>query len=267
MRLNVFSGVLLFCAVSTGLMAMASDDVDVVDKPHVVFLMSEEPNNYEAHKTIPVFAKMLHDRYGCRCTVLQGEGEPGSFRFPGLKAIETADLLVMFFRRRALPDEQLAMIHAHLAAGKPLVGIRTANHAFSVTGSVAEGHGKWWEFVPDVLGCGNHGYGSARLGADVNIVPEAAKHPILSGIAFEKWHSNGCLYFVAPIDKKATVLLRGSVEGKTEPIAWTRKYNASRVFYTSLGYPDDFKESQFRALLVNAVFWAMDKPVPAGPGR
>lgn len=226
--------------------------------PHLVFLISEDPSNYEAHKTIPAFAQMLRHEHGFRCTVIQGEGQPGAFRFPGLEVLKKADLLVIFFRRRALSAEQLGLIRGHLKAGKPLVGIRTANHAFSVRGAVGEGHQKWWEFVPEVLGCKNRGYGP--LGVDVSAAPGAAKHPILAGVKLEKWHSKGSLYLVKPIDPKATVLLIGSAGDKTEPIAWTRNCKGSRIFYTSLGYPDDFKLAPFRRLLVNGIRWALGKP-------
>ena len=238
--------------------------VVAAEGPNLVFLVSEDPSNYEATKTIPPFAKMLEEDYGCRCTVIQGEGDPGAFSFPGLeKALKKADLLVVFFRRRALSSEQLGAIRDYLAAGKPLVGIRTANHAFSVHGDVVEGYEKWWEFVPEVLGCKNQGYGSAKLGTDVAVVEEAKDHPILNGVEPDKWHSDGSLYLVKPIDEKATTLLTGTVEGETEPIAWTWKSKNSRVFYTSLGYPDDFKQPAFRALLINGIFWAMNRPVPA----
>ena len=33
-------------------------------------------------------------------------------------------------RRRPLPADQLALLKAHVAAGKPVLGIRTASHAF-----------------------------------------------------------------------------------------------------------------------------------------
>jgi len=48
----------------------------------------------------------------------------------------------------------------------------------------------------------------------------------------------------------------------TEPIAWTRFADNSRIFYTSLGYPDDFKLPQFRRLLINAIYWALDMNEP-----
>ena len=235
------------------------------EKPLVVFLISEDPDNYEATKTIPPFAKMLEDRYNLRCKVIQGEGEPGKFYFPELESIAKADALVIFFRRRALSEKQLGMIRDYLNADKPLVGIRTANHAFSVRDktTVAPGHEMWWDFVPEVLGCGNHGYGPVKPGIDVVIQSEAVDHPALAGLKTSSWHSAGNLYFVKPIDEKATVLLTGSVEGKTEPIAWTRLYRKSRIFYTSLGHPSDFNQPQFRTLLVNGLHWAMKKELAA----
>jgi type 1 glutamine amidotransferase len=58
-------------------------------------------------------------------------------------------------------------------------------------------------------------------------------------------------------------LLIGTILAKEpEPVAWTNRYRKSRVFYTSLGNLDDFKNPQFLRLLINAVFWGMEKPVP-----
>ena len=241
--------------------------------PHVVFLISEDPANYEAHVTIPPFADMLAEEYDLRTTVLMGEGEQPGFRFPGLeKSLPEADLLVVFFRRSALPVAQLDRIKRFIDEGNPVVGIRTANHAFSLR-TIEEGHRPWWEFVSDVLGCENRGYGPDEPGTDVAVVPEAADHPILDGVEPAEWHSPGSLYLVAPLlDEEATVLLTGTVAeaeeldeelaGKVEPVAWTRLAGRSRVFYTSLGYPDDFDMPQFRRLLVNGIFWALGQDAP-----
>jgi rhodanese-related sulfurtransferase len=43
-------------------------------------------------------------------------------------------------------------------------------------------------------------------------------------------------------------------------VAWTHRYKGGRVFYTSLGHPKDFANPAFRQLLVNAIFWALDRP-------
>ena len=228
-------------------------------KPHVVFLISEDPDNYEATTTVPVFAEKLREEKGFKVTVLTGEGPRSAFSFPGLNVLSSADLLVVFCRRVALPPQQLAIIRKYLEAGKPLVGLRTANHAFSVREEVQKGHEAWWEFVPDILGCENRGYGPVEAGTAVTAAPGARRHPILKGVSPLEWHSRGNLYLQAPLlDPNATVLLTGTADNKTEPIAWTRlTTDKSKVFYTSLGYPEDFKASQFQTLLINAINWAL----------
>lgn len=232
-------------------------------KPHVVFLINEDPNNYEAPRTVPVFAKLLRQKHGFEVTVLLGEGKHAAFRFPGLEVLKDADLLVVFCRRVALTGEQLGIIRDYLARGKPLVGIRTANHAFAALGDLASGHEAWPEFVPKILGCENRGYGPEPLGTAVSIVREQKNNPVLKGVEPSEWHGDGSTYLVAPLlDKNATVLVMGRVNDKVEPVAWTRyTSDKSRVFYTSLGYPTDFDKPQYIRLLVNGIYWALGRKI------
>src|SRR5690349_17229885 len=116
-------------------------------KAHVVFLITKDSNNYEAHNTIPVFAEKLRKEHGYKVTVLLGEGEHGSYRYPSVDALANADLLVVFARRIALPHEQMKAIKEYIGKGKPVIGIRTANHAFKVNGEIKEGFEDWFEFV------------------------------------------------------------------------------------------------------------------------
>ena len=229
---------------------------------HIVFLISKDPLNYEADKTVPPFAEMLRKEYGFQVTVLMGEGQHGSYRYQGLDIIKDADLLIVFCRRLALPFDQMDMIKNYLRTGKPLVGIRTANHGFSVRDKVSDGFEGWWGFVPDILGCENRGYEAEELGTNVKVTSAAVGHSILRGIDATNWRSNGQVYKVKPlVDSSMIVLLMGNPKGseESEPIAWTRQTaHKSRVFYTSLGYPDDFKVASFRKLIVNAIYWAME---------
>ncbi|MEO8962936.1 MAG: ThuA domain-containing protein [Ginsengibacter sp.] len=229
---------------------------------HIVFLISKDPLNYEADKTVPPFAEMLRKEYGFHVTVLMGEGQHGSYQYKGLDIIKDVDLLVVFCRRLALPFDQMDMIKNYLRAGKPLVGIRTANHGFSVRDKVSDGFEGWWGFVPDILGCENRGYEAEELGTNVKIASTGVGHSILRGIDANNWHSNGQVYKVKPlVDSSMIVLLIGNPTGSkgSEPIAWTRQTaHKSRVFYTSLGYPEDFKVASFRKLIVNAIHWALD---------
>src|SRR5690606_27985540 len=234
--------------------------LSIKKKPHIVFLISEDPDNYEAHKTIPPFAEMLEKEEGFQVTVLKAKGERNSSEFPGLEILSEANLVVVFCRRLALPEGQLDMIQQYLKKGQPLVGIRTANHAFSVRDEkIPKGYQDWWDFVPDILGSENRGYGPVAPGTEVSIAPGAKDHPIVEGIEPAQWHSEGNMYLVAPLlDKNAVVLLTGAVGDKTEPIAWARMANKSRIFYTSLGYPKDCEVQQFKQLLFNGIKWTLN---------
>ncbi len=228
-------------------------------KGHVVFLLSLDPLNYEADRTIPPFAEMLQKKHGYKTTILMAQGERTAARFQNLEIIKNADLVVVFARRLALSQEQLDLLKNYVKSGKPVMGIRTANHAFSLKESeLKPGFHAWEEFVPDVIGCLNKGYGPVGPGIEVAHAAAAKDHVILKGLKPEKWHSNGNLYLLDnTTDKKATILLNGTSAGKTEPVAWTRLAGKSRVFYTSLGYPEDFDLPQFNQLLVNAVGWCI----------
>ena len=47
------------------------------------------------------------------------------------------------------------------------------------------------------------------------------------------------------------------------PVAWTWKTEqGARSFYTSLGHPEDFQVESVQRLVVNAIHWALDMPVP-----
>jgi type 1 glutamine amidotransferase len=267
----IITSILLFAFVINSTSAGAKKSIQpikhkdeyMVQKPHIVFLVTKDTNNYEAHKTVPLFAEMLEKEHGYETTVLLGTGDHGSYKYPSMDALSGADLLVIFARRIALPHDQMNAIKTYLGKGKPLIGIRTANHAFAVQGKIADvasGFEDWQDFVADYLGCENRGYGPDALGYDVTVVPGAANHPILKDLQIKQWHSKGGIYKVAPLlDKGATVLLMGKVNDLVEPIAWTRNAGESKVFYISMGYPDDFKTPQFITLLTSGIKWALDK--------
>lgn len=232
---------------------------------HIVCLTVEEPNNYDAVNFCRGFAEREWRELGHRVTIIEGNHERPT-QFEGfLKAMETADLLVVFVRRATPPQEQIDAIRAHLAAGKPLLGIRTANHAFvplpnqPVTDPTLA---SWPEFVPEVLGCDNTGYETKGLPYLVTRHPQApADSPLLEGVDPSAIPGHASLYRVLPLAGDASPLLLGQAEGiePAQPLAWTRHYGPkkARVFYTSLGAPEDVVHPDVRRLFVNAVRWSL----------
>jgi type 1 glutamine amidotransferase len=92
----------------------------------------------------------------------------------------------------------------------------------------------------------------------ISVAKEASQNPILKGIDVSQLAGFGSLYKVSPLVDSAKPVLLGQIPDQSgEPIAWTNtnKYGG-RVFYTSLGHIDDFKQESFNRLLVNALRWA-----------
>ena len=157
-------------------------------------------------------------------------------------------------------------IRAHLAAGKPLLGIRTANHAFIPKPKevVDPSLVPWPEFTDEVLGAPNTGYETKGLPYTVSIAPGAENSPLLASVNPANIFGAQSLYKVLPLAADVTPLLIGTAKTNTSPpmpIAWTRTYGpqTARVFYTSLGAPEDMEIADVRRLLVNAVKWALEK--------
>lgn len=229
-------------------------------KPLIVFLISEDIDNYEAHKTIPLFAKQLEQECNYSTSVLLGTGDRTAFQYPDLQKLKKADAVIVFTRRVALRPKQMDLLKNYIKKGKPIIGIRTANHAFTLREEASLGYEDWKEFVADVLGCENRGYGPVGPGIDVKINTSDTSNGILKGLP-DTWRSDANLYLVAPLlDPGIKILIQGTSDGKTEPIAWTRNTSfGGKVFYTSLGHPSDFENPNFIKMLQNAIGWAIDK--------
>lgn len=251
MRLSFFSlrrgWVLLFAAfLSAATITVAAE------KPHVVLISGEY--EYSSMITLPALAAYLEANYGFKTTYLERRGGEN---IPGLEALETADLAILFIRRMTLPEEQLAKIRDHLKAGKPVIGLRTASHAFE----------NWMAWDNEVLGGNYHGHRGNSLVASATVPDRARKHEIMRGVAGE-FVTGGSLYQTVPLADKATPLLVGRVAGEDpEPMAWTHEYMGARVFYTSLGDAKDFASQPFMQMLVQAIHWSLKRPQPDNSAR
>ena len=235
------------------------------DRRSIVMLIGED--EYRTAETLPEFAATELEPAGFRVTVIHSSPDDPR-RFPGLRAaLEGADLLLVSVRRRPPPLDDLDAIRAHVAAGRPLVGIRTASHAFAPRRGETPpaGHGTWPDFDPRVLGGRYVGHHDAGPATSVTVASGAAGHPILVGIDVARLVGHGSLYRVAPLEPSATALLSGvAADHPAEPVAWTNapRRGSSRVFYTSFGHEDDFREPEFRRLLLQGICWALDTAPP-----
>jgi type 1 glutamine amidotransferase len=166
---------------------------------------------------------------------------------PGLEALETCDVMLLFTRRLKIDGEQLERVKAYCAAGRPIVGVRTASHAFQ----------NWLALDREVLGGNYKGHYPDGPVTETTITELGQQHPILQGV--EPMKSVGSLYRNQGLAADSHVLMTGAIPEHTEPIAWHRMHEGGRVFYTSLGHPEDFKNEQFLRMLTQAIWWAAGK--------
>ncbi len=254
---------------------------------HIVFVTGDE--EYRSEDSMPMLAKILAVHQGFKCTVLfainktTGEIDPQTVdNIPGLEALKTADLMVLFLRFRELPDEQMKYIIDYTNSGKPIIGLRTATHSFNYTKHKDSPYAKYSFSDREFDG----GYGRQVLGETwidhygVHqrestrglIAKGMEKHPIVKGIE-DIWGESD-VYGITTLSGDSKPLIMGQVlagmdpndkpnpNKKLVPVAWTKTYTGergktARVFATTMGHAFDFKSEGFRRLLVNACYWAM----------
>lgn len=265
----------------------------------IVLISGDE--EYRSEEALPMLAKILSQRYGFTCTVLFSL-DPGTENInpafqqniPGLEHLSDADLMIIFTRFRELPDDQMKYIDEYLTAGKPVIGLRTATHAFNYSRNKSSKYAKYdfrsktpgWEqgFGRVVLGetwIAHHGiHGKEGTRVLVNGIEQDAKNPLLNGVR-DIWGPSD-VYTVRQLAPGSNVMLYGqstngmdaaappNLEKSVMPVAWTRTYSVApgkqgRVFATTMGAAVDLKSEDLRRLMVNAAFWAMgmEAQIPA----
>jgi type 1 glutamine amidotransferase/nicotinamidase-related amidase len=237
------------------------------DRHSILIMIGED--EYRTDKTLPAFAKQELEPRGFQVRIVSGDSSDPN-NFSGLvEAVRKADVVLVSVRRRTPPKDQFDALRAHVAAGKPLVGIRTASHAFAARDAkpLTEGHTTWPEFDAAVLGGHYVGHHGADAKVSLRVAPGAKEHPILRGVDLDQLAVGGSLYKTTPLAGSTTPLLLGTVADKSsEPVAWTNtpRLGRGRVFYTSLGHPTEFEGPAFRKLLLNGICWTLDIAAPAG---
>ncbi len=229
-------------------------------RPHLVIVMAEE--EYDTDETLPKFAAE-HLGKDFRVSLIYADRDNRN-QIIGLEQLAAADLALISVRRRTPPADQLKRVRDFTAAGKPVLGIRTANHAFSLRrGKAPSGQEAWPEFDAEVFGGNYTGHHSNRRKSTVHVVEKNAEHPVLTGIE-KSFPQAGTLYKVSPLSDGTVPLLMGTADGvDDQPLAWTfKRSDGGQSFYTSLGHPADFENDNFVRLLVGAVYWAAGLKVP-----
>jgi len=257
---------------------------------HIVLIAGDE--EYRSEEAMPMLGQILAVRHGFKCTVLfsinpeDGTIDPNNQNnIPGLESLADADMMIIATRFRQLPDEQMKYVDDFVQSGKPIMGLRTATHAFAYKGDSISPYAKYsfrsqaWPggFGQQVLGDtwishhGHHKFESTR-----GVINEKfADHPILKGVQ-DIWGPTD-VYGIKNLTDQANVLVYGQVlegmkptdkpvEGPKNdpmmPLVWTKTFTgeqgkAAKVICTTMGASVDLQCEDLRRMLVNACYWAL----------
>lgn len=139
-------------------------------------LLAGEPE-YRSDETMPAVARVLGEQLGREVVVRTSDVIEDDPRFPAssfgdLSVLSDADLLLIFTRWRVLADADMEWLSSYLSRRAPIVGLRTATHAFHFP--TDSRWASWNDFGRAVLGSPwirHHGHGSST---DVRVLPEAS---------------------------------------------------------------------------------------------
>jgi putative membrane-bound dehydrogenase-like protein len=202
---------------------------------------------YHSDESLTHLQKYLEKHYNVRCTHAFRKADDD---IPGLENLDACDVMLLFTRRLKISGAQLARIKKYCQAGKPIVAVRTASHAFQT----------WLALDKEILGGNYQGhYGGGPI-TEVHVVEAAQSHPILKGV--QPFRSVGSLYKNSGLSADNVILLTGTIPAHSEPVAWTRIQHGGRLFYTSLGHQEDFNDPNFLRMLANALFWTTGRKSP-----
>ena len=246
---------------------------------HIVFLAGD--HEYRSEESLPALARIMARHYGFKCSVFfttnpqTGFIEPGSSNIAGLEALRTADLMVVFLRFQDFPDAEMQHIADYLDRGGPVVGFRTATHAFQIKRPDAKFVRFDWQNKGDFAG----GFGRQILGetwvshygtnhkmsSRLLLEPSQASHPVLRGVK-DVWVQSGG-YTADPLPP-SVILARGQIlngmtpdsppapDKKQMPVAWVR-YLLVRVGQDRAGVHDHARR----------VGGSVERRVPADGGQ
>ena len=245
---------------------------------HIVLIAAD--HEYRSEETIPALARILAKQYGFKCTVLfsvdkEGFILPGHSNIPHMDKLDEADSLILFARFLNLPDEQMTPLINYLKAGKPIIGLRTSTHAFKNDGKGTYAHFNWQaentNFGRQILGEGWAGhYGkNHKQSTSLEIVPEQANHPILTGVT-SMWVECGG-YMAAPREPSVIIAMTQPLNGMTPdspkdpkmppvPGLWTTTYSydggaEGQVITSTSGASEDIQHEGYRRMLINAALY------------
>lgn len=187
-------------------------------------------------------------------TVLYQGGASSDARIPIYDSPDYAkgfDIVVHNECYANISDESfLKTILAPHRAGVPAIIIHCSLHSYR-----AAKVDDWREF----MGATSRRHTKAH---NIAVKVTAPDNPIMQGIKADWTTPTDELYVIEKLwpNAKALATAVSPEEGHAEyPVAWTNEYHGARVFGTTLGHGDTWKEKEYQEMMVRAFKWALKR--------
>lgn len=248
---------------------------------HIVLISGDE--EYRSEEALPQLAKILSKHHGFKCTVLFAQNPDKSEivdvnyvkNIPGLEALNSADMMVIFTRFRALPDAQMKHIDDYLMRGKPVVGIRTATHAFNFAKDSTSNYLHYGNYYKGDKTEWTDGFGRFVLGENWISHHGHHKHQSTNGIVAENANAiangitDGDIWGASDVYE-----VRLPLPGDSQPVIYglvmNRKgeYNENDIFFGMKPADDEIAKMNNTGKVVNDVkmpiAWTKSYQLPGG---
>jgi type 1 glutamine amidotransferase len=155
--------------------------------------------------------------------------------------LEAYDVIVFYWTRGEITDEQMNGLSRFVKSGKGFVGVHGATASFRESPEFHEFLGGLFIKHPEP----RHYSVSIR----------DTEHPITAGLDSEFTIFDEQYTF--DYDPRVNVLATALWQGHAHPVIWTKPWGSGRVTYFSLGHDGEIaKQPQFADLLVRCTRWA-----------
>jgi hypothetical protein len=253
------------------------------DAKHIVLISGDE--EYRSEEALPQLAKILSKHHGFKCTVLfaQNPEKPGIVdanyvkNISGLETLASADIMVLFTRFRALPDSQMQHFEDFLKLGKPVLGIRTATHAFNFQKDSLSNFKQYGNYYNGEMTAWKDGFGRLVLGekwhthhghhkhqSTRGVFPESdKKHAITNGIESGSiWGSTDVYGVRLPLPDDSKPIFLGQVINRAG------EYDENDIFFGMKSTDNDLATANNKGLKVNDILmpiaWTKSYQIPEG---
>lgn len=215
----------------------------------VALVSGTESEAYQANHAMSLLKSYLEENYPIDCVLVTSQ--EGSDSFHNLQELKNVDTAVFHVRRKTPSEQDLEILRNFIDSGKGFVALRSTSHAWE----------NWPDFDKEVLGATYQGtfHVGDKRSPSMDVI-DIYQHPIFTGA--RDFSTDQYMYQYEDIEDDVQIIMEGSVDGTTTPMAWTRTYKGGRIFRLVPNSIDMMQDSTYLKIIGNGIMWVKNRDIP-----